>query len=173
MSVEHPIYVFDADILRSFAVVNRLDVLEHRYGRRARITIEVREELAAALQYEPTLGAVLAADSLFPPERSFAVDEIERIRLRLGGRSRDRRHLGEAASIQVALEQGWTFATDDRDATRIARALGVATISTPAILRVCAADGMISSAEAYALVNEMREVHGRGLPSVERSYFDP
>ena len=39
-------------------------------------------------------------------ERSFSVVEIERIRLALGGRPRNRRHLGEAATIVVLLVPG-------------------------------------------------------------------
>lgn len=171
MCARDPACVFDSDVLRSFAVVDRLDLLERRYGAQARITIEVREEIASALPHEPALGAVLSGTWLFPPERSFAVDEIERIRLRLGGKARDRRHLGEAASIQVALERGWVLATDDRDATRLARAFGVSTTSTPAILRVCTRNSMISADEAFGLFSEMRDTHGRRLPEVETSFF--
>lgn len=168
---EELIYVFDTSVLRSFAVVGRLDLLETRYSGRARMTVEVRAEIALSTGYEPSLNAVLAAPWLLPAISSSAVDEIERMRWMLGGRSHDRRHLGEAGSIQVALESGWILAIDDRDAVRYAAVIGVPTVGTITILQASAIDQQLTPDEAVALLEEMIDVHGRRLPRPAADFF--
>lgn len=164
---EELIYLFDTSVLRSFAVVGRLDLLETRYSGRARMTVEVRAEIASSTGYEPSLNDVLAAPWLLPAVSSSAVDEIERIRWMLGGKSHDRRHLGEGGSIQVALENGWILAIDDRDAVRYAAAVGVRTVGTIAILRALVSDHALSADEAIRLRDEMVNIHGRRLPPID------
>ncbi|MEJ7792003.1 MAG: hypothetical protein WKF65_08550 [Gaiellaceae bacterium] len=63
--------------------------------------------------------------------------QIESLRSALGGKPRDRRHLGEAATIVVPEELGYVVVADDRDAVRLARTRGLGTTSTVAILRDC------------------------------------
>lgn len=166
-----PVYVFDASVLSAFCVVGRLDLLEHRYAGQATWTIEVQDEIVRGLAGTPSLSDVLAASWLGELVRSFEVDEIERMRRRLGGGLRDRRHLGEAASIVVARRHGWILACDDRDAAVVARSDGVRAITTVAILSACVRDSVITPEAAAELLGDMIDVHGRRLPSLGAEYF--
>lgn len=133
----------------------------------------MQDEILRGVAREPRLGEAMAARWLGEPLSSFDVDEIERTRLALGGTGRDRRHLGEAASIVVARRNGLVLAIDDRDATRLARARGVRAIGTIAILRAVLRTGGIDLDDALDLVSEMREVHGRRLPQVTAEDLRP
>jgi predicted nucleic acid-binding protein len=159
-------YIFDATVLSAFCVVGALGLLERRYAGRAHWAIEVQEEILRGVATVARLSDVLVATWLGEPLRCLAVDEIEKVRLRLGGRSRDRRHLGDAATTVIAKRQGWIVATDDRDAMLLARAEGAQAIGTIAILRACVRDGYLRSETAKELLDEMIDVHGRRLPEV-------
>lgn len=169
-----PTYILETTVLSAFAVVRRLDLLERRYRDRAVWTAEVCDEILRGIREIEALGDVIAADWLPPPIHSFAVERIEQVRLALGGRARpgDVAHLGEAATIVVALDHGYVVATDDFDATRLAQTRGLRTINTLSILRACARDGWVSAGDAKALRDEMVEVHGRDLPEVTESDFE-
>jgi predicted nucleic acid-binding protein len=156
--------IFDSSVLSAFAVVGHLDLLASRYAGRANWTVEVYNEIDRGVADTPSLGAVLIAPWLNEPIRSLAVVEIERVRLALGGRPRNRRHLGEAATIVVAEADGLTIAVDDYDATLFARSSGLGTTTTPAILGDCIRARLLSSAEAEALLVAMIDDHGRRLP---------
>jgi predicted nucleic acid-binding protein len=156
--------IFDSSVLSAFAVVGRLDLLAERYGGSAHWTIEVYNEIDRGVADTSSLGALLIARWLTEPIRSLSVVEIERVRLALGGRPRNRRHLGEAATIVVAEAEGLTVAIDDYDATLFARSIGLGTTTTPAILGECIRAGLISGAEAEALLIAMIDDHGRRLP---------
>ena len=161
-----PGHIFDSSPLSAFCVVGRLDLLEARFARRAHWTIEVHGEIVRGITDTPALSDVLSAAWLGVPLRSFAVADIERVRLALGGKARDRRHLGEAATIVAATAEGYVVAVDDRDATRLAHARGLGTTSTVAILRDCVHGGLIGAAEAHELLYSMIDDHGRRLPRV-------
>src|SRR2546422_521815 len=143
--------IFDSTPLSAFCLIGRLDLLGTLFGGRAQWTIEVYDEISRGVPDMPALSDVLTADWLPDPIRSLAVVEIERARFALGGKSRDRRHLGEAASIVVAEANGYIVAVDDRDATRLAQARGLGTTTTPAILRECVQTGLLSASEAQDL----------------------
>lgn len=158
--------IFDSSPLSAFCVVGRLDLLAARFTGRAQWTIEVYDEIARGVPDTPVLSDVLTASFLPEPIRSLAVDEIERLRLALGGKAQDRRHRGEAATIVVATAQGYTVVLDDRDATRLAQARGLGTTSTVPILRECVQVGLLSANEAHDLLYAMIDDHGRRLPRV-------
>jgi predicted nucleic acid-binding protein len=161
-----PMHIFDSSTLSAFCLVGRLDLLEARFAGRAQWTIEVYDEIARGVADTPMLGDLLSAGWLGDPIRSLAVVEIERLRLALGGKARDRRHLGEAATIVVAGASGYVVACDDRDAIRIAHARGLATTTTVAILRDCVHSGLLTAAGAHDLLYTMIDDHGRRLPRI-------
>ncbi|MCH8044504.1 MAG: hypothetical protein IID44_12365 [Planctomycetes bacterium] len=47
---------------------------------------------------------------------------------------------GEAASLAIAKCRGWTVATDDRKAMRVAQSHGIPTLTTPEIIKIWAED---------------------------------
>lgn len=162
---ERPLeWIFETTVLSAFALVGRLDLLEHRYAGRAHWCLEVQNEVMTGIASFPALGVIVGLPWLGDALQSFAVDRIERIRQRLGGGSEDDRHRGEAATIVFAMDNDWIMATDDADATRLARAEGLRTVTTPRILQACAKGGQLSADEAVALLEEMIDVHGRRLP---------
>lgn len=164
-------YVFDSSVLSAFCVAGRLDLLENRYAGRTARTIEVQDEIVRGLGETPSLSDLLSAPWLGEPVRSFAVDEIERMRRRLGGGLRDRRHLGEAASIVVAREHGWTLACDDRDAVAVARSEGVPVVTTVAILQACVRDSVVTPEAAAELLADLIDLHGRRFPRLDAEDF--
>ncbi|HZR92982.1 MAG TPA: hypothetical protein VFA44_11325 [Gaiellaceae bacterium] len=165
-------WIFETTVLSAFALVKRLDLLEDRYAGRAHWCLEVHHEVLAGISGRPRLGDVIGATWLGQPIQSFAVDRIERMRQRLGGGAADDRHRGEAASIVLAIDNDWIVATDDRDATRLARAEGLRTIGTPRILQACVRGGQLSAAEAVGLLGEMIDGHGRRLPRLTEEFFE-
>ncbi len=164
-------WIFDTTVLSAFALVGRLDLLEHRYAGRAQWCREVQHEVLAGIGEHPRLGDVINSTWLGPPIRSCAVDRIERMRQRLGGGAADDRHRGEAATIVLAIDNDWIVATDDRDATLLAQAEDLRTIGTPRILQACVRDKQLSPADAFAILEEMIDTHGRRLPRLTQDYF--
>ena len=165
-------YIFDASVLSAFALVAQLELLEERYTGRATWTAEVFDELARGIGSHPSLSSVLTAGWLGPPNQSFDVVLVERIRRALGGKAdHPYRHLGEAATLAAAINDGYIVAIDDYDATRYARRQGVDTINTIAILRALTRDGLLTAAAAVDLLTEMIDRHGRRLPSLSEADF--
>lgn len=64
----------------------------------------------------------------------------------------------------VARSSGWILAKDDLDAANVAKAEGLAVITTPMTLRACVRGGMVSAAEAVAVLDALIDQHGRRLP---------
>lgn len=161
-----PEWIFETTVLSAFALVERFDLLESRYAGHAHWCAEVQHEILLGIPGYPSLGAVVGGTWLGEPIHSPAVDRIERMRQRLGGASADDRHLGEAATIVVARDNGWIVATDDFDATRVARSEGLRTLATPRVLQALVRDGEISADAAVDLLDTMIEVHHRRLPKL-------
>jgi predicted nucleic acid-binding protein len=162
--VTTPGYLFETTVLSAFAIAGRLSNLAARYRSRAGWVDVVHAEIMSGLSVVPALGDVLAATWLPPPIETFAVKEIEHIRQLLGGHAkRPAEHLGEAASIVYALRGGYTLATDDRDAKRVAESRGCRVITTVTILRACVRNGPLTLADANAMLVSLVQ-QGRRLP---------
>jgi predicted nucleic acid-binding protein len=144
-----------------------LDLLEGRFQGHAHWTIEVKDEIIRGIAGTPQLSDVITAAWLDEPIRSLAVTEIDKVRRALGGKTDDRRHLGDAATIVVAGAESYIVAIDDYDAIRIAQARGLGTTTTIAILRECVGCGFLKPDEAHGLCDEMIDTHGRRLPRLE------
>jgi hypothetical protein len=160
---------FDACTLSNFATVGRLEILEIRYGYRARWTETIQYEVRRGLPADPSLQQILGAGWLGQPvevdgDRK-ALREIENIRRGLGGSQADPlQHLGEA-EIMYHLgrrEPSGIFVTDDRPALDFARNRGLFTLDTSQILAECFQQGEIGCPDAYDLILEMFE-RNRGV----------
>jgi predicted nucleic acid-binding protein len=169
-------YVFDAGPLAAFARCRRLDLLERRYRGRAKWTTEVRHELTQGISRHPSLRDAVDADWLGEPARltlPAELIEVERVRWALGGTSSNpRRHLGEAATIALALKFGYVAVIDERDARRLANALEVPVTGSVGILRAIVRDRHLDADEAWEIVQEMRSIGVRLPPDIKRTYFD-
>ena len=76
---------------------------------------------------------------------------------------------GEAACFAIAAKRGWTLATDDRPARRLAAESSLAVVTTPELVKVWAANTKASDEEIVA-VSTFRGSHisrrGQTLPSM-------
>jgi predicted nucleic acid-binding protein len=166
-----PVWIFETTVLSAFALAGRLDILRDLYSRRATWTLVVHDELMRGVREEPRLGDAVAAGWLGEPQPVFDVLRVEDLRLRLGGRSGDRRHLGEATCIALAEQTGAGILLDDRDAKRLAEALDMPTGTTLSVLKVAISEGLISSQQASDLVTDLIDRHGRRLPRLPAKRF--
>ena len=68
-----------------------------------------------------------------------------------------REHLGrgEASCLAVAQERGYRLASDDKDARRVARQLGISLTGTIGVLAILVRQGLISLAEGDRFLHEM------------------
>lgn len=159
------VYIFDTGPLSAFARIRRLDLLEQRYCGRARVTVEVVNEIARGADKYAGLRAVLSATWLGDPLRLVLPDmlaEIELLREALGGsQSALMSHRGEAATIIAATELSGVAVIDDWDARVVAASRGVPIIGTEGILRACARDTQLDWETAWELFGEMKLIGHR------------
>ncbi|MET8147026.1 hypothetical protein ACIBSW_04395 [Actinoplanes sp. NPDC049668] len=153
---------FDACTLWNFAAVDRLDLLEGRYGHRARWTETVQWELRRSLPFTPYLQSVLGAGWLGEPVEiggtTAALIEIDNIRRALGALpGNPTKHLGEAEIIYHLqyVDRGAFFLTDDQPALDFARRRGLAGFDTWRILEECFAVHEVGCPEAFDLLRQM------------------
>jgi predicted nucleic acid-binding protein len=159
---------FDACSLINFAAVDRLDLLENRYGHRAGWTASVREEIRRGLRVAPYLRNVLDAAWLGEPidieGDSADLAQIDLLRRALGGgRASQLEHLGEAETI-FYLEHhasNGIFVTDDRPAFDFAKNRNLFVLDSPGLLAECYSYDEIGCPAAYQLLEKMAN-EGRG-----------
>ena len=154
----------DTCTFENFASVNRLDLLEGRYGHRAKWTETIEDEVKRGLARTPGLRDVLAAPWLGKPIDSpdsiKAVSEIDLIRrglLKGFPPESATRHLGEAEIIYF-IEKGYPgaiFITDDIPALDFARHRGLTAIDTVDVLGECFQMDEIGCPAAYQLIEAM------------------
>lgn len=154
----------------NFAVVDRLDLLEERYGYRATWTETVQFEIRRGLRAEPRLQRVLDCRWLGEPiaveTSAQALRDIDLIRRALGGSpARPTEHLGEAEIIYLleATSTGAVFISDDRPAASLAKRRGLQVLDSSAVPAECFSFGEVGCPEAYellmAMVDNNRGVH--------------
>ena len=146
-------WFFDTVTLSNFALAGRLDLLISRYGCRAHVTAEVLDEVtdgvAAGHAALSSIEAAVAADR-FTSAKPLSSKERETYRDLLRILSP-----GEAACIACAKTRGGTVVTDDRTARDLCAGRGVGCTGTIGILKACVLDGMLSAAEADAVLDAM------------------
>lgn len=159
----------DTCTLSNFAVVDRLDLLDTRYGYRARWTETIRYEVARGARKNAFLQKVLDATWLGEPIEISAgppvLAEIDRLRRALGGTNAEpTKHLGEAEIIYYleTVERAGMFVTDDRPALDFARRRGVVALDSADVLGECYSQDEIGCPAAYRLLEEMAD-RGRSV----------
>jgi hypothetical protein len=160
---------FDTCTLSNFAAVGRLNILEERYGHRARWTETVQFEVRRGIAAAPYLRSVLNAAWLGEPIEigggTSVLTEINNIRRGLGALPGNQtQHLGEAEIIYYLqfVDTGAFFITDDQPALDFARRRGVAGFDTHRIMEECFAMREVGCPEAFDLLRRMHSV-GRGI----------
>jgi predicted nucleic acid-binding protein len=158
------VWIFETTVLSAFALAGRLDIVRELYRDRAIWTLVVHDELMRGMKHEPLLGDAVAADWLGEPQPVFDTARVENLRLRLGGRAGDERHLGEATCIALAERTGAGVLVDDRDAKHLAEASEIPTGTTVSVLNVAVREGQVSASEASELLTDLIDRHDRRLP---------
>ena len=157
---EQDIY-FDTVALSNFALVDRLDLLVSRYGRRAQITPEVLGEITdgivAGYDQLSAIEDATAANSLNSAQPLSAAERlVYRDLLRTLGS-------GEASCIACAQARGGVVATDDRTARSRCAERGVDFTGTIGILKACCFDKALLPQEADLLLEAM----------IDAGYYSP
>jgi len=145
--------ILDTTILSNFLKVGCLSVLQS-LNCEVCLCQAVAEEITEGMQRRKVPEATLdwlPVVVLSAEEQSFA----ERLRARLGA--------GEADSLAVASMRGWTLATDDRDARRVAAQFQVAVTGTIGILVRLVEEGTLDPEKAEATLEQM----------VAQGYYSP
>lgn len=152
--------VVDTNVLWSFAVVGRLDLLEVRFAGRLVWTDAVRGEIIRNASSEPRLQAVIESAWLGEPVEFAASDLLAISRLRgilATPGDHPAMHLGEAESIYLiqSKEKAATFVTDDGPAADLAKRRGLQVQGTLDLMQDCHAMGEIGCPAAWELMLEM------------------
>jgi hypothetical protein len=164
-------WVVDSSVLYCFGLATRLDILEEYCGGGATWTIAVQDELLRGTRYSSALGDAAVAPWLGEPQPIHDLGRAEELRLRLGGRPGDTRHLGEATCIALATKLGVGVLTDDRDAKRLAETLGLATGTSVSILKRAVRLKIITAGDASDLLAELIDHYERRLPRLSPDWF--
>lgn len=152
---------FDSSVLSAFAEADKLDMLEfYLAGRRSVATDVVREELRIGASTRPALQAVADAEWL---ARGVLDTDAELLAFArwaslVGLGARD---LGEASVFAYAEAHGAISITDDRAATKVARAQGLEVHGTLWLISGFCKAGKLTEYAASRLVDSLRGVDAR------------
>lgn len=157
------VLVFDTTVLHHFALADRLDVLANMVADNSCATTAiVLDELRSGAERYPMLNSALGLDWM----RVIALDGADETRCfaawvrRTGAGAR---HMGEASVFATAEVHGGTAVTDDRDATRVARAYGLSVHGTIWLLATACVAGRMTEIGAGAIIDALRRT-GHRLP---------
>jgi predicted nucleic acid-binding protein len=138
--------LLDNTVLSNFSIVRRPDLLRVAFVEKVGTTEQAFREMQDGVE----IGRIPACDwnwldriVLTPPERV----QFETFHEYLGE--------GEAACLAVARERGYRLATDDKDARRQARQLGISLTGTIGILAILVKQGELTLVEGDHLLQEM------------------
>jgi predicted nucleic acid-binding protein len=163
-----PLVFFDTVVLRNFAVVGRLDILESLYSGTFRWTDAVMAEVEEAEFAEPKMGDILSAgwipDPIVVPQAEFS--DVLKVQQAVGSvLSEPLEHLGEAETIYV-METCFPdaiFVTDDRPAANMARQRKLSVQDTAAVMRASFAAKVTGCPGSYDVLGDMRRLDRLGV----------
>lgn len=155
----------DNTVLCNFAAVGQLRLLRDLLDGRGRWTEAVAREAAKSARWIPAMADIAADGWLGTPIEISAPDaeRIEAIRVAALGGSRDAplRHLGEAQTCFYIKERAGitesVWITDDEAAYDYGKRIGLLTWDTTTVLAHIVSDGVLSAADALALLRKMQD----------------
>lgn len=149
--------IFDATCLHYFALVHRLDLLEHRYGGNAHVGVEVLREIRNSALISPELNLILSAEWL-QAERVVELDDLVVFNNLLRRWGRSDRNRGEAATLVLAKHYGWAAVIDDKKGREAAKEFGVSHFGIVGILARLAKENVLSAGDAWAIHEQMTSI---------------
>jgi predicted nucleic acid-binding protein len=155
--------LLDNTVLSNFSIVRRPELVRMAFVEQAGTTEQAFQEMQEGV----AIGKIPACDwdwlvrvILKPIEQV----QFETFHEYLGA--------GEASCLAVAQERGYRLATDDRDARRLARQLGISLAGTIGILAILTKQGKLPLVEGDRLLQEMIAVGYRSpLTTLEDLLF--
>jgi hypothetical protein len=156
----------DNTVLINFGTVSRLDLLRDWLRGRGRWTQAVSDEAAASASHVQALLGLVEKGWLGSPieiDQPAAIREVERLRRSVfgGAMSRPRQHLGESQTCYLLkFETAWSgswWISDDVDSVEWARFQGITVRTTLDVIRELVADGDLTAAHGYRLLEQMVE----------------
>jgi predicted nucleic acid-binding protein len=138
--------LLDNTVLSNYSIVRRPGLVRAAFVEQVRTTEQAFQEMqdgVAIGKIPPCDWDWLARVALTPVEQV----QFETFYEYLGA--------GEASCLAVARERGYRLATDDRDARRLARQLGVSLAGTIGILAILVKQGQLPLVEGDRLLQEM------------------
>ncbi|MCL7454413.1 MAG: DUF3368 domain-containing protein [Anaerolineae bacterium] len=138
--------LLDNTVLSNFSIVRRPDLVRAAFVEQVGTTEQAFQEMqdGVAIGKIPACDwAWLARVTLTPAEEV----QFETFYEYLGA--------GEASCLAVAWERGYRLATDDKDARRLARQLGISLAGTIGILGILVKQGELPLVEGDRLLQEM------------------
>jgi len=154
-----PDYIFDTTVLSNLAAVGRLDLLEKRYRNVALTTVEVSDELRRGLQagYGYLENVLHQIHNISPGGWLRIVAPESSAEHQLRGEFDLLLDPGEASCLALAISRGLILVTDDLAARQLAQERDVPLTGTVGILLAMVRDGVLSLAEANAILAKMIE----------------
>lgn len=146
--------LLDNTVLANFSIVERPELVRLAFTEPVAITMTVKQELVVGVQ----MGHLAACDWSWLTEISLTAAELDQLNTIMNELDQ-----GEASCLAVAIQRGYKLATDDKDARRWARQLGIAHTGTLGILATVVKKGVISLAEGNHLLQTM----------VQAGYYSP
>lgn len=151
----------DTTVVRNFAILHRMDLLEGLVRGRAAWCGTVATECDAQARL-PELGDMTLAHDIFGapwmPEDAEHID-VALLRERLAAPGDDQHaHLGEAETIVLASRRspGAVFVTDDRSALELAFEYSLKAVTTTELLRLAVRTGRLDPSGGWGYVRTLR-----------------
>lgn len=168
----------DNTVLIHFALLDRLELLEGLLNGHGKWTSSVKVECLESSNFEGLsdladverfLGEALEPSS---PEEYLATQDI-REELRVPGDG-PHKHLGEAETLAIIHMRSLdaNMVTDDTGALRVARKLGIRTVTTSDLLLLAGRADRITAQDCWDSFTALQGRHGRFLPGAPSSFAD-
>ena len=138
--------LLDNTVLSNFSTIRRPDLIRAAFIEQVGTTEQAFQEMLDGI----TVGKIPACDWDWLARVAITSDEriqFETFHEHLGE--------GEASCLAMAREREYRLATDDKDARRLARQLGIPLTGTIGILAILVKQGLISLVEGDRLLHEM------------------
>jgi predicted nucleic acid-binding protein len=138
--------LLDNTVLSNFSIIRRTDLVRVAFVEPVGTTEQAFQEMRDGV----TIGRIPACDwKWLAPIKLTQAEQVqfETFHEHMGE--------GEASCLAVARERGYKLATDDKDARRLARQLGISLTGTLGILAVLVKQGQIPLAEGNRFLREM------------------
>jgi len=138
--------LLDNTVLSNFSIVRRPDLVRVAFVEKVGTTEQAFQEMQDGI----TIGKIPACD--WDWLTRVALTSVEQVQFEA---FHEHMGMGEASCLAMAKERAYRLATDDKDARRLARQLGISLTGTIGILAILVKQGELTLTEGDHLLEEM------------------